>query len=193
VRYEVEVEGRTRQLTVRRVGRAFAVELDGRIRLVDAVCVNGQILSLILGPVSAAGDAAPTLPATAADGEPGGRLVPGGSSHEVTLSVGQEGRLLALVGSTPVSVGLNGRRGRPGAGLPHGGDGPQRITAPMPGKIARILVAAGEVVHARQPLIVVEAMKMENELRAGHDGTVARVHVAEGASVDAGALLIDLL
>jgi biotin carboxyl carrier protein len=49
------------------------------------------------------------------------------------------------------------------------------------------------VIHARQPLIVVEAMKMENELRAGHDGTVARVHVAEGASVDAGALLIDLL
>ena len=52
---------------------------------------------------------------------------------------------------------------------------------------------AGDAVHARQPLIVVEAMKMENELRAGRDGTVAEIHVKEGASVDAGAPLIDIL
>jgi biotin carboxyl carrier protein len=63
----------------------------------------------------------------------------------------------------------------------------------MPGKIVRVLVAAGETVHARQPLVVVEAMKMENELRAGRDGTVAKIHVKEGASVDAGAPLVDLL
>jgi biotin carboxyl carrier protein len=188
VRYEVEIEGRTRRLTVRRVGGAFAIELDGRVRLVDAVRVNGQTLSLIVGPVAAGGDS--EWAATGADG-----TAPGGSSHEVTLAAGLEGQLSVLVGSTPVSVGLSDRRGRTitGAHAGKGPNSPQRITAPMPGKIARILVAAGEVVHARQPLIVVEAMKMENELRAGHDGTVARVHVAEGASVDAGALLIDLL
>jgi biotin carboxyl carrier protein len=189
VRYEIETEGRTRQLTVRRVGGAFAIELDGRVRLVDAVSVNGQSWSLIVGPVAASEDS----PWTPAGGER--PPVPGGSSYEVTLTAGPEGRLSALVGSTPVSVGVNGRRDRTVTGA-QGGNGPnspQRITAPMPGKIVRILVAAGEVVHARQPLIVVEAMKMENELRAAHDGTVARVHVAEGASVDAGALLIDLL
>ena len=60
----------------------------------------------------------------------------------------------------------------------------------MPGKIVRILVAAGDPVRARQAVIVVEAMKMENELRAGRDGTVAEIHTTEGASVDAGALLI---
>jgi len=192
VRYDIEVEGRTRQLAVRRVGGGFAIELDDRVRLVDAVWVNGQTLSLIVGPVSAGGDSGQAALANAPGGGPAGQPTSGGLSRVVTLAAGPDGRLLALVGSTPVSVGLNGRRGRPGVGV-QAGSGPQRITAPMPGKIARILVAAGEVIHARQPLIVVEAMKMENELRAGHDGTVARVHVAEGASVDAGALLIDLL
>ena len=68
--------------------------------------------------------------------------------------------------------------------------GPQRIGAPMPGKIVRVLVRRGDLVVARQPLVVVEAMKMENELRAARDGTVSEIHVAEGQSVDAGALLV---
>ena len=54
----------------------------------------------------------------------------------------------------------------------------------------RTYVNPGDVVKARQPLVVVEAMKMENELRAGRDGTIAEVHAREGLSVDAGALLI---
>ena len=94
------------------------------------------------------------------------------------------------VGATPVAVTLNGRRrwGRKddGAGA---GSGPQRLVAPMPGKVVRVLVKAGDAVTARQPVVVVEAMKMENELRASRDGTVAEVHVREGQSVDAGALL----
>jgi biotin carboxyl carrier protein len=53
-------------------------------------------------------------------------------------------------------------------------------------------VATGDAVRVRQPLVVVEAMKMENELRAGRDGHVTAIHVREGASVDAGSLLIEL-
>jgi biotin carboxyl carrier protein len=53
-----------------------------------------------------------------------------------------------------------------------------------------VLVSAGDLVRAQDPLLVVEAMKMENELRAGRDGTVAEVHAREGATVDAGALLM---
>jgi biotin carboxyl carrier protein len=60
----------------------------------------------------------------------------------------------------------------------------------MPGKILRVLVRPGDAVGARQPVVVVEAMKMENELRASRDGQVAEIHVREGMSVDAGALLI---
>ena len=67
--------------------------------------------------------------------------------------------------------------------------GPQRILAPMPGKVVRVLVGVGDAVVARQGLIVVEAMKMENELRASKDGRVMSIAVAEGQSVDAGAVL----
>ena len=66
------------------------------------------------------------------------------------------------------------------------------MTAPMPGKVLRILVRPGEMVEIRQPLAVIEAMKMENELRALCDGVVAEVHATERQSVDAGALLIDI-
>jgi biotin carboxyl carrier protein len=93
-------------------------------------------------------------------------------------------------GATAVSVTVNGRRRAERGVQP--ADGPQRIVAPMPGKIVRVLAATGDAVHAGQPLIVVEAMKMENELRAVHAGTIVGIHVKEGASVEAGALLIDI-
>jgi biotin carboxyl carrier protein len=67
--------------------------------------------------------------------------------------------------------------------------GPQRITAPMPGKIVRVPARAGDAVHARQTIVVIEAMKMENELKAARDGIVGELHATEGQSVDAGALL----
>jgi biotin carboxyl carrier protein len=62
--------------------------------------------------------------------------------------------------------------------------------APMPGKIVRVLVEPGDRVRARQALVVIEAMKMENELRAARDGTVAEVQAREEMSVDAGTLLV---
>jgi len=62
----------------------------------------------------------------------------------------------------------------------------------MPGKVVRVLVGAGETVAARQGLVVVEAMKMENELRAPRAGTVRDVRAVEGASVEAGALLLTI-
>ena len=60
----------------------------------------------------------------------------------------------------------------------------------MPGKIVRVLVKAGDDVTAKQGLVVVEAMKMENELRAARDGRVRELSVAEGQSVDAGTVLL---
>jgi biotin carboxyl carrier protein len=59
----------------------------------------------------------------------------------------------------------------------------------MPGKILRTLVAAGSPVEAGQGLVVMEAMKMENELRAPRAGTVRAVHVQEGQTVETGTLL----
>jgi biotin carboxyl carrier protein len=72
------------------------------------------------------------------------------------------------------------------------GEGVQSIAATMPGKIVRVLVAAGDSVEAGQGLVVVEAMKMQNEMRAPRAGRVVSVAAREGATVAAGETLITL-
>jgi acetyl/propionyl-CoA carboxylase alpha subunit len=76
----------------------------------------------------------------------------------------------------------------------HGGAGGEQSTlvAPMPGTVIKLLVAAGDEVHARQPLVVLEAMKMETPLTSPYAATVRAVHIAEGDRVASGALLIEL-
>ncbi len=70
--------------------------------------------------------------------------------------------------------------------------GPAPVVAPMPGLIVRVNVSAGDVVEAGQGVIVMEAMKMENELRATSRGTVKSVEVSPGTAVEKGALLVAL-
>lgn len=64
--------------------------------------------------------------------------------------------------------------------------GRQQVMAPMPGKVVRVLVAPGDLVQAGQGLMVVEAMKMQNEIRAPKSGTIERLSVTEGQTVNAG-------
>jgi len=71
-------------------------------------------------------------------------------------------------------------------------DGVVRIVAPIPGRVSRVLVEVGQKVERGAGIIVVEAMKMENELRAPRDGLVATVEVEEGQGVEGGALLATL-
>lgn len=66
------------------------------------------------------------------------------------------------------------------------------VSAPMPGLVVRIGVEVGDAVTAGQGIVVIEAMKMENELRAPADGTVSRIDVAPGAAVEKGAVLVVL-
>jgi len=167
MRYDVEVAGRKRQLAVTRTGDTFAVTLDGRPYHVDAALIDAQTLSLVVDTVSR-------------------------QSYETTIVTDPvTGQLTVTVAGIAVPVELNGQRrfGRRNDG-DGGGAVPQRLAASMPGKVVRVLVKTGDVVHARQPLVVVEAMKMENEMRAGRDGMVAEVHAREGHSVEAGALLL---
>ena len=70
--------------------------------------------------------------------------------------------------------------------------GQSRVTAPMPGTVIRLLVGAGDSVRARQPLVVLEAMKMETPLTSPYDAVVRAVHVAEGDRVVGGAVLVEL-
>jgi len=71
--------------------------------------------------------------------------------------------------------------------------GPASITAPMPGKLVKLLIAEGDSVEEGQGVAVVEAMKMQNELRAAKSGTVERVCVVEGQAVNAGEILLTIL
>ena len=73
------------------------------------------------------------------------------------------------------------------------GDGPQEITAPMPGKIVKVLVTEGQDVARGQGLLVIEAMKMQNELRAPRAGRVTRIYATEGRGVESGARLVRLV
>ena len=73
-----------------------------------------------------------------------------------------------------------------------GPSGPAPLIAPMPGMIVRIAVAVGDVVQPGQGLVVMEAMKMENELRATAAGTVKAILAQPGTAVDKGAVLLEL-
>jgi biotin carboxyl carrier protein len=170
VQYEIEIDGRIRQVQVHRAGDRFLIGVDGREWLVDAARVDGHMWSLLLGR----------------PGEPDAAF----ASHEVTCAADPvTGQLRIGVGATPVPAALNNRR-RWGKRDDGGGTGPQRVLAPMPGKIVRVLVTPGQTVEPRQGLVVVEAMKMENELKAARAGTVQEIAVREGQSVDAGVLLL---
>ena len=163
MRYEVEVNGRVRQVNVHRADGHFVVSVDDRAWTVDAARVDGHTLSLLVGS----------------------------SSQEITMAAdATPGQLAVAIKGVPLSVTVNGRRrwGRKDDG--GAGGGPQQLIAPMPGKIVRVLAKVGVHVQPRQPLVVVEAMKMENELRATRSGVVSELLVQEGQSVDAGALLL---
>ena len=169
LQYEVEINGRLRQVTVHRVDGRFVVAIDRREWMLDASRIDAHTWSLLIDDQDLRT-----------------------CSHEVTLAPdAHSGALNVRVGWASVAVSVNGRRrlGRKAEGVQAGGSGPLRVVAPMPGKIVRVLVKTGEAVRARQPLIVIEAMKMENELRAAGDGTVAEIQVRDGQSVEAGALL----
>jgi biotin carboxyl carrier protein len=96
------------------------------------------------------------------------------------VSTGLERHLISL--SDPRDRASDLRKG--------GAAGPVEVRAQMPGKIIKLLAAEGSAVSAGQGLIVVEAMKMQNEVKSPKDGTLTQIHVAEGATVSAGDRLL---
>jgi biotin carboxyl carrier protein len=113
-----------------------------------------------------------------------------GCSHEIYVTPSAGGQLHLHTGGLEfLAEVIDPRSWR---GRRHGGaevEGRQQIAAPMPGKVVRLLVRAGDAVEAGQGLLVVEAMKMQNEIRSPKSGTVERVLVVEGQAVNAGEVL----
>ena len=101
-----------------------------------------------------------------------------GTAYEVTVEEGFTGAASAAPA--------------PKAAAPAGAQGSVAVTAPMPGKILGIKAQAGQAVAKGEAIIVLEAMKMENEIVAPSDGTIATIEVAVGDSVEAGATLATL-
>ena len=169
MQYDVFIGERARKVVVQRAGDAWTVTVDGRAFDVHAARVDGALLSLLVGD--------------------GGATVPSRSVPAVVVSGKAPGARGVHVNGRQLQVTIteSGRARRRAAA--DGGAGPQRLVAPMPGKVVRVLVAPGDVVEAGQGLVVVEAMKMENELRAAKAGRVASVSAVEGQSVEAGAVL----
>jgi biotin carboxyl carrier protein len=123
----------------------------------------------------------------AAAGLPFASLLVDGESHEVGVERRPEGYVVHFPGdAVGVSLRETARGASPAAPR---GDGPARVTAPMPGRVVRVLEAPGADVAAGQGLVVIGAMKMENELRSPRAGRVLEVAVREGQAVEAGALL----
>jgi biotin carboxyl carrier protein len=120
-------------------------------------------------------------------------LLIGWRSYEVSFEH-RGGASVVHVNGTAIPLSIvdprAGLRRRTREGAADGG--PAAIVAPMPGRIVKVLVAPGDVVAARQGVVIVEAMKMENELRAPRSGTVADVRVTEGMSVEANSVLVVL-
>jgi len=118
-------------------------------------------------------------------------LIAGTGSYRCDIDPGKNGQIRVLVGETvyPLEI-LDERRLRMRrAGGKFTLEGPQRIDAPMPGKVTRMLVKAGDQVEEGQGLVVVEAMKMENELKSPKAGKVTELHAVEGEAVESGAKL----
>lgn len=119
-------------------------------------------------------------------------LMAGGRPHRAVL-VRNGGRLHVLLDGREFILAPPGERdGRPGAGEAGGGGDGKRVTAPMPGKVIKVCVAEGERVRRNQTLVIVEAMKMENEIKAAADGVVVKILATAGELVDSERTLIEL-
>ena len=166
--FEIVINGRTRSVSIERGGAGrFRVTVDGAHHQVDAVRVGVHGLSLLLDGGDQVSREVQVTPATA------------------------RGDLLVTFAGRSVGATVNGRRtGRAGVEGGAAGHGEQPVVAPMPGRVLRVLVAPGDEVAARQGVVVVEAMKMENELRSPKAGRVKEVNVAAGTLVEAGRVLL---
>jgi len=164
VKYNMEVEGRTRQVEVVRdaEGTGWRVAVDGQEGTADAQWTERDVLSLLIA----------------------------GRSYRVLYDPRSDGAAVAL-GARRIAYTVadpRSLRSREQAGASHAGA--CTVKAPMPGRIVRVLVHTGDSVEAQQGLLVMEAMKMQNELKSPSRGTVTRIAVGPGATIQPGQVLV---
>lgn len=162
--YEITIGEKTHRVELFRTGTGWRCKLDGKELAIDVVSPQPGVLSFLLDGKSY-------------------EVRQESSAGESIIVVGHE-RFPAVV-RDPRSY--SSRRSRD-----VGGHGTKKIAAPMPGKVVRLLAAVGAEVEAGQAVLVIEAMKMQNELKAPKKGKVTKLAVGEGAAVEAGQVLAEV-
>jgi biotin carboxyl carrier protein len=154
----IELNGKARTVELSRGEKGFACSIDGKPVEADIAEIGSGTYSILMG----------------------------GESLEVRITPRADG-LSAFVGGNEYSLTVRDpREWRRKHGGATASEGRQQVVAPMPGKVIRILAKAGEKIETGQGVVVVEAMKMQNEVRAPKSGVVEKIFVKEGQSVNAG-------
>ena len=162
MKIEVRISNRARIVGITREADGWRISLDGEQVDADAVEIAPNIFSVLLN----------------------------GKSHEVRITPAPTGALTMQTAHREfIAEVLDSRAWRGRRHGPLEAEGRQQVFAPMPGKIVRVLVQAGEKVELGQGLLVVEAMKMQNEIRSPKSGVMERLLVKEGQPVNAGEVL----
>ena len=162
MKFDVQISGKTRTVELQHNSDRWQISLDGAALDADAIEISPNVFSVLVN----------------------------GESYEVRIAVANDSKLTLQTRHYEfVAEVVDPRAWR---GRHHGAveaQGRQEIVAPMPGKVVRLLVKAGDKVEAGQGLLVVEAMKMQNEVRSSKTGTVERLLAREGHAVNAGEVL----
>jgi biotin carboxyl carrier protein len=159
--YDVIVSGKPHRLELEKVNGIWQCRLDGKQVQLDAVLTGRDVLSLLID----------------------------GRAYEVKREYTPTD-LHLWVGSTRFPVELRDPRSlRARQGAAQDEKGPRKIVAPMPGRVVRLLAVEQAEVEAGQGVIVVEAMKMQNEIKSPKKGIVKKILAVAGAAVNAGDVL----
>jgi biotin carboxyl carrier protein len=161
VKIEIKLRDFKRTVEMSRTEGKLRFALDGRLLEADAVEIAPGIYSILIG----------------------------GQAFEVRVESAGGALRVSVAGREYAAEILDPRQRKRYRGGAIEAEGRQQVIAPMPGKVVRVLAAAGDVVEAREGLVVIEAMKMQNEVRSPKSGTVERMLVTEGQAVNSGDVL----
>ena len=154
------------EIVVEREGDIYQVEINGQRHDLELVGVDGAVASL--------------------------RFPSSGRNLRITYHQGANGSWRITVGQREFDLDVLTPAEAVQAESSAGDSGPSRLTAPIPGKVVAVKIEVGDRVEPGQALIVLEAMKMENELAADQSAKVAAIHVVAGETVEGGELLVEL-
>ncbi len=162
--YDVTIDGKSYRIELDRAEGRWSCRLDGRAVEVDAVLARPDVLSLRVG----------------------------NQAYEIKsehVGGGKDDDWHVWVGSMRFASEVRDPRSLRSRARSDDGQGLRKLTAPMPGKVVRVLVREGDEVEAGAGVLVVEAMKMQNEIKSPKKGTIQKMLAAEGMAVNAGDVL----